>query len=426
MSAFIIATAALVAALLAFTPKVRASRAWKATVTPLSSIMGSGFLVSAPLVAAAVGVWAPLAMGALLLVSFGIGAMIRFNIRYAETLLDGPEDDAEHRLHRGHRNRTRGTWGPDERHVARGVEKTSHVVLAGAYVVSVSYYLQLLSAFVFDQFGIHDATLSRVGTTSLLALITAVGSVWGLRALEKVETYAVSLNLATITALLLALALHVVGLAREGSLALPALAPDGDLVHASRVMMGLLIVVQGFETSRFLGSEHPREERIATMRTAQLISAGVYLAFVTLMLPLLGTDTSAEVTAIVQMVAPVASVLPVLIVVAAVGSQFSASVADDAGCAGLARTIFNDGPSSRWIYLGIGTLAIGLTWLTDVMSIISLASRAFALFYALQCAVTATTALGRRDVPHARAYVVAGVVFSLVALSVTLFGVPAE
>ena len=56
MSAFIIATAALVAALLAFTPKVRASRAWKATVTPLSSIMGSGFLVSAPLVAAAVGV----------------------------------------------------------------------------------------------------------------------------------------------------------------------------------------------------------------------------------------------------------------------------------------------------------------------------------------------------------------------------------
>lgn len=84
MNAAIVVVALVVAAVFAFTPRIRTSSAWKATVTPLSSIMGSGFLVSAPLVAAEAGVYAPFAMASLLVLAFAIGSMIRFNIRFAE------------------------------------------------------------------------------------------------------------------------------------------------------------------------------------------------------------------------------------------------------------------------------------------------------------------------------------------------------
>jgi hypothetical protein len=49
LSAIIIVTAALLGAYMAFSKHLAASSNWKATVTPLASIMGSGFLVSAPL-----------------------------------------------------------------------------------------------------------------------------------------------------------------------------------------------------------------------------------------------------------------------------------------------------------------------------------------------------------------------------------------
>jgi hypothetical protein len=43
------------AGFLSFSPRIVKSSDWKATVTPLASIMGSGFLVSAPLLAGVVG-----------------------------------------------------------------------------------------------------------------------------------------------------------------------------------------------------------------------------------------------------------------------------------------------------------------------------------------------------------------------------------
>lgn len=427
MNAVILVAALALAAALALTPRIRASRSWKATVTPLSSIMGSGFLVSAPLLAGEAGVYAPVAMAGLLLVAFGLGAMIRFNIRYAEAELDGSEEVREHRMHRGHHTRTHAHWRGVERHVAGPIEQLSHVVLTGAYVVSVTYYLQLLSAFVLDRFGVHDPVASRLMTSSILAIMTTVGTFWGLKALEVLEEYAVSLNLGMIAALILGLALHDGWLASQGRLALPALAPDRDLPHAARVVMGLLIVVQGFETSRFLGSEHPARERVLTMRRAQLVASAIYLVFVSMMLPLFGGHAlSADVTAIVTLVAPVATVLPMLIVIAAVGSQFSAAVADDAGCAGLTRTLFAERLSSRWAYLSIGIASVGLTWLTNVLSIISYASRAFALFYALQCGVAVVTAYVRRDAEGRFWVLPLGTLLALVSLSVAVLGVSAE
>ncbi len=55
LSTIIIVVALAMGAYLAFSKRLGASSSWKATVTPLASIMGSGFLVSAPLLAGIVG-----------------------------------------------------------------------------------------------------------------------------------------------------------------------------------------------------------------------------------------------------------------------------------------------------------------------------------------------------------------------------------
>ena len=43
-------------------PRVRDARAWRATVTPLASIIGSGFLVLGPILSHSYGQYAPMMM----------------------------------------------------------------------------------------------------------------------------------------------------------------------------------------------------------------------------------------------------------------------------------------------------------------------------------------------------------------------------
>jgi len=54
--------------------------------------------------------------------------------------------------------------------------------------------------------------------------------------------------------------------------------------HELREVLGMLIVVQGFETSRYLGTKFSPELRIKSMRYAQLISAFIYVIYIALML----------------------------------------------------------------------------------------------------------------------------------------------
>ena len=69
LNAVIIIVALLVGAYLAFSKRLAASSSWKATVTPLASIMGSGFLVSAPLLGGIVGNLAVICMAMLLVLA---------------------------------------------------------------------------------------------------------------------------------------------------------------------------------------------------------------------------------------------------------------------------------------------------------------------------------------------------------------------
>jgi len=377
---------------LAFSKGLAASKSWKATVTPLASIMGSGFLISAPLLAGVVGDYAVLFMAVLLVIAYLVGGVMRFNIRHFEPI------EREH-----------GT--------AQEVAFLSEIVLAASYFVSVTYYLQLLAAFALNMVGIEGLTAGRWVTTGLLILIGGIGVWRGLDELESVEKYAVSLNLGMIAALLVALLLYNIELLLGGRWQLPELASGIDL-HDLRVVLGLLIVVQGFETSRYLGEDHPAEQRISTMRTAQLISAVVYLVFLALATVLFHDGLGTDVTAIIAMCRPVAAVLPILLTVAAIGSQFSAAVADDSGAGGLVEDLSSRRLPPRYAYLLIMLVTIAVTWQTNVMQIIAYASRAFALYYTLQCVVALLVArkMGRTGFGFA--------CLALVCLAVFLFGVP--
>ncbi|BDZ75217.1 hypothetical protein GCM10025856_29360 [Methylophaga marina] len=187
-----------------------------------------------------------------------------------------------------------------------------------------------------------------------------------------------------------------------------------------RVLLGLLIVVQGFETSCYLQAEHSADERIQTMRVAQLASAVIYLLFIGLSTVLFHSGLDADVTAITNIMLPVAVVLPMLISIAAVGSQFSAAVADTSGAGGLVQDILQHKLSVRYVYIAITLVTVLLTWATNVNEIIAYASRAFALFYFIQSLVAAILAYQKKVMWHS-------VFFTLIALicfSVFMFGIP--
>ena len=362
LNLIIIVVALALGGYLAFSRRLAASSNWKATVTPLASIMGSGFLVSAPLLAGIVGNLAVVCMALLLVLAYMVGGAIRFNIRHFEPIEN-----------KGH--------GP-----AQNIAFLSRIVLVGAYFISVTYYLELLAAFVLKAAGMQSQIAANSITTLLLLAIGTIGMWRGLKELEAVEKYAVALNLGMIGALLVSLAIYNVHMVQGGTWALPSISSAIDF-HDLRVLLGLLIVVQGFETSRYLGDEHPAEQRIATMRAAQLISTVIYLLFIALATVLFHDNLGADVTAIIGMTKPVAVVLPILLAVAAIGSQFSAAVADNEGAGGLIEDITHRKVPIRYAYLLILLVTVVLAWETNVNEIITYASRAFALYYTLQCAV---------------------------------------
>ena len=94
---------------------------WRATITPLASIIGSGFLVSAPLLILTTGEWAAVTMTGITLLAYAIGSSLRYNIEYLEPLL---------------KNSTK----PQAIHF---LEKLSRPVLGVAYIISVAFYLKL-------------------------------------------------------------------------------------------------------------------------------------------------------------------------------------------------------------------------------------------------------------------------------------------
>ena len=127
-----------------------------------------------------------------------------------------------------------------------------------------------------------------------------------------------------------------------------------------------------------------------------------------------------------SMTRPVAIVLPVLLSIAAIGSQFSAAVADNSGAGGLIEDITHRKLPARYAYLLILVVTVALNWETDANVIIAYASRAFALFYMLQCVVAFIVARQLRDLPGRRLRLATFEFLALMCLAVFALGLPSE
>jgi len=185
------------------------------------------------------------------------------------------------------------------------------------------------------------------------------------------------------------------------------------------ILAGMLIVVQGFETSRYLGKSYSSEMRIMTSRYSQIVSTIIYLIFITLALPVThlldGVYTDNSLIELVKIVAPIL-VLP-LIVVAAL-SQFSAAVADTLAATGNIEEVLVGRVSEKMAYLLVGVSAVVITWNVGTLEILALASRAFAFYYLLQTIVAITISKSIVE----RFFMV---LLALMLVFITLFAIPA-
>lgn len=376
--------------------------AWRATVTPLASIIGSGFLIAGPLLAKDFGSAAVLAMAALLLLAYAVGGVVRFNIVHVEDFGAGA---AFH---------DRIVW----------LGRITQVVLSLAYAVSVAYYLKLLAEFVLKPLALDGAwhvVVANGLVTAIIALLTLLAFGGDLRRVEHVAHGTVSLKIGIIAGLLAALGLWWV--THLG--ATPPLPPVRLSLDSLPMLLGLLITVQGFETSRYLGHAYDQATRIRTMRRAQWIASAIYLGFLLLLTPFLGAAARTQgVAGILDVMALVAPGLGVLVLVAALASQLSAAVADSIGSGGLMSEVSRRRLSVPLAFALANALSVAVVWLTNPLEVVAVSSRAFALYYALQCALAFLVA--RRTGAASPARQAGFLLLGLICIVAALVGAPAE
>ena len=219
--------------------------------------------------------------------------------------------------------------------------------------------------------------------------------------LELFELYSVNTKLAIIFAVILSHFAFNMDLLIQGQWDLK-IYPHESFWIAFRKILGLLIIIQGFETSRYLGQAYNAQTRIQTMRYAQWITGFIYVTFVGFSLVVFNNIHVINETTTIDLCRIIAPVLPLLLIIAAVMSQFSASVADTVGSGGLLSEATDKKISVENSYLVITAIAMILTWTTNIYEIITIGSKAFAAYYATQLIIT-LVALRRHctsSIPH--------------------------
>jgi hypothetical protein len=397
LNAFIALVTVGAGALLLY-PRLAQARLWRAAITPLASIIGSGFLVLGPILDTSYGKYAPLVMLVLCLMAYCFGAAIRFNIARRSddtTTRNGTENSLE----------TVASWA-----------------LAFAYVISVAYYLNLLGAFAVSMTPFDSAIDAKLVTSAVFVLILIIGWTKGFHALERVEQVSVGVKLAIIAGLLFGLAWYFVETAVAGDLVVMPAQVGG--IHALMIFAGLLVTVQGFETSRYLGADYSASERIRSMKLAQWLATAIYMIYILLLTYSIEPDARhLSETAIIDLMAVVAPILPLLLIAAAISAQFSAAVADTGGSGGLIAELTGGRVSTRKGYAVLVAIGLALTWVASIFEIISYASRAFALYYAIQSAIAA---IGAWQNAGGRPKAVGFAALAVLGIAIAIFGVSAE
>lgn len=395
LNAIILATVVFAVAIMIW-PRLANSIVWRATITPLASIIGSGFLVLGPILDISFGGYAPFVMLGLCTVAYLFGAAIRFNIADIETK-------------------------PSQSRLLAGLETAASIILAFAFIVSVSYYLNLFGAFGVSLTALDDAYHANLLTTAVFLLILFTGVTRGFSALERMEQVSVGLKLAIIAGLLIGLVAHFGQVTGQGALQFDP--PQVTGWAGVTLVAGLIVTVQGFETSRYLGATYSAPLRIRSMRLAQWISTGIYCLYIGLLTYAFESDPlSLDKTAIIDLMQVVAPILPLLLVVAALSAQFSAAIADTNGSGGLIDEATKGLVKDKQAYVILVGVGIVLTWTANIFEIISFASRAFALYYAIQAGIAAIRASQRGLSMQKFAFAI----LALVGIAVAVFGTPVE
>jgi len=367
-----------------------------ATSTPLSSIFGSGFLIIVPILAGAVGRYSVIAMAAVCALAYAVGSVIRFNIKHAEPVLAATPGEA-----------------------TLSFERSSDLALVLAYVISVCLYLHILSAFVLAGLHLDSELHEDLLTTAVIAIITLIGITKGLNALDILEQWGLYVTLLIIVLLLAGFAHYDWTAWQSASGIKLTTALEHTPWEVLTIVAGTLIVVQGFETPRYLGGTFDPDTRVRASRWSQIISTGVYLLFVALAMPVVHTlNGKYDDDSLIALVGVAASLLVVPLIAAAALSQFSAAVADTLAATGNMQETTHGHLKAKWGCIMVGGGAIALTWSANTLEILALASRAFAFYYMLQCLVAIS--VSKSSVQRAGMAVVA------VALGfIAVFAVPA-
>ena len=192
-------------------------------------------------------------------------------------------------------------------------------------------------------------------------------------------------------------------------------------------MLGLIILVQGFETSRYLGHSYDAPTRVRTMRHAQWIAFIVYMLFIGLLTPWLDGRLPPEGgdTHIVELLRPVGMLIAPCVIVAALMSQLSAAVADMNGASGLVSTASRDKISVGIGYVVAAAAATAVVWSGSIFTVIAWASKAFVLYYGIQ-SLTAFVVEWVDPAPTRWRRIALHSVAILIALAVLLLGKSAE
>lgn len=388
-------------------PQLRKNEQWQAMLTPLSSIIGSGFLVMAPLLASIIGNLSPWVVLGIVILAYGMGHVIRFNILHVEPRI------------------INGTLSKK----TKEIEYLGNIVLVLAYMVAVAFYLSLLSSFLFSYLGITNIVYERWLTTLIIIFIAVVGYLKGLGGLEKLESISMTVQLSIVVALLVGLGVFGMNFLMSEEV-LEFSYQQRPIFTQVQMLAGALLVVQGFETSRFIGEKYSPQVRVSSMRNAQILSGIIYVVSVILFMPIVQNMDLMQVdlAKIVEATGSVAIILPLMLIIAALMSQFSASVADTGGAGGLLNENSNYRLSCRVCYVGVSISAILLVWTVDLIEIITLASRAFAFYYLLQTLLALFYCYKDCPVNSRMTFVNRGLymVIALILMYVILFAIPAK
>ncbi len=343
-----------------------------ASVPPLASIFGSGFLIIVPVLERTLGALSAVGIVGVCGFAWLVGTAIRHNVAAVEPLRDEGRLDS----------------------VTRLGERASDLVIVVAYVISVALYMRIMSQYVVEFAGFGSDSAERALACASVLLITAVGVRRGFSGLDLMERLALAAVLVLTTvlggAMFLADGADLLG----GGLHLPPV-PNRSLTQVLLILGGIVITVQGFETVRYLTEEYDRQTRLWACRLSQIVSSSVYIGFVAVATPMMGLGTADGVdTTLLDIAGRLLPLLSLAVVVTAILSQFSAATADTVAAHGNLDRLPIDSMRGARPYVASGAAAVLLVWLIPTFTLIVVASRAFAAYYALQCVVAVHTSRG--------------------------------